>query len=107
MYAVLRMLNLCISNSLIAVHGLNGDRENTWRRDTADDAKTTTWLQTLGTMAASHTRIFSFGYTLDASEAPVGIRASIERAAFQLLQNLTRLRNGTEVRVQEPVTNDR
>jgi hypothetical protein len=80
--------------SVVAVHGIHGDRENTWTAEGANDESSCNWLKDRIYNDYPRSRILTFGY--DASSAGGGIYAMkrIREKALQLLDDLVELREG-------------
>jgi len=81
-------------DSVVAVHGIHGDRENTWKTEETNDEPGCNWLKDRIYNDYPKSRILTFGY--DASNAGVGIYAMkrIREKALQLLNDLVELREG-------------
>lgn len=87
---------LIINNgrSIIAVHGLNGHRENSWTA-----ANGVNWLHNLLPGDMPNTRVLSWGYSLTTVGKP-NKKISQQQVSEQLVYDLWEMRSSTNVQTQ-------
>ena len=78
-------------NSIVAVHGIYGDRENTWMSDGTDGQPKESWLKQIHEDNPS-SRIMSFGYDASHTDGRLYTMSRIREKALQLLDELVKLR---------------
>lgn len=78
-------------DSVVAVHGIYGDRENTWMTEGTHDEPGCNWLKDRIYNVYPRSRILTFGYD---AEAGIYAMTRIREKAFQLLDDLVELREG-------------
>ena len=96
------ILNLCCS--IVAVHGFNGHRTETWGLG-ADDARAAegqTWLETLLPTRIPEARVMTFGY--DSGTIPGGLvsKTGVRDRAMDLLKALWNGRGSNKVGGRSP-----
>lgn len=79
--------------SVVAVHGIYGDRENTWTTDETNDQPSKNWLKQIYEDNPS-SRIMTFGYDASHTGAGVYTMGRIRDKALQLLDDLVERRRG-------------
>lgn len=79
-------------NSVVAVHGLYGDRENTWTTDGRNNAPGSNWLKDKIHEDYPTSRVLSVGYGANDTSAGTLTMAGIRQRALQLLDGLVELR---------------
>ena len=84
--------------SVVAVHGLHGNREDTWTTDGKDDTPGSNWLKDRIFERHPGSRILAFGYDLSKTRQRISAMAGIMEKALHLLDDLVELR-----RVSDPV----
>ncbi|KAJ5406087.1 hypothetical protein N7465_007371 [Penicillium sp. CMV-2018d] len=81
-------------HSIIAVHGLNGDRENSWTA-----ANGVNWLHNLLPGDMPNTRVLSWGYSLT-TVGNSNKKISQQQVSEQLVYDLWEMRSSTNVQTQ-------
>lgn len=82
--------------SVVAVHGIYGDRENTWMSDESGDRPRESWLRQIHEDNPS-SRIMTFGYDAIHTEGGLYTMGRIRDKALQLLDALVKLRRGKDL----------
>lgn len=82
--------------SVVAVHGIYGDRMNTWMTNETNDQPGTNWLEQVHEDNPS-SRIMTFGYDASHSEGGLYTMGRIRDKALQLLDDLVELRRGKNI----------
>jgi hypothetical protein len=83
-------------DSVVAVHGLHGGREDTWRTDGTDNAPGSNWLKDQIYESYPASRILTFGYDASNTRAGISTMAGIREKALQLLDDLVELRKASD-----------
>ena len=81
---------------MIAVHGLHGDREDTWTTNRIGDDQGRNWLKDLLQKHYPGSRILAFGYDASATRAGILTMGGIREKALQLLDDLIQLRQASD-----------
>jgi hypothetical protein len=89
--------------SVVAVHGLYGDREDTWTTDGTDDVPGSNWLKDQIYESYPSSRILTFGYNASDTRAGISTMAGIRKKALQLLDDLVELRKASSPVRASPV----
>lgn len=85
-------LHLGGCNSVVAVHGVNGDRENTWTIDARPRDKKYNWLEQIHDRSPG-SRIMTFGYQASTSGDDIIDMSHITALASQMLRDLVKHRH--------------
>lgn len=88
-YQASRTMTLTPFFSIVAIHGLNGDRDKTW---TADNGKN--WLRHFLPKDIPNARIFTFGYSAHTHSCSDVSQQSVNEYALNLLGELKDQRKG-------------
>jgi hypothetical protein len=83
-------------DSVVAVHGLYGGREDTWTTAATDDMPGSNWLKDQIHKHHPASRILTFGYDASNTRAGIATMAGISAKAFQLLDVLVELRKASD-----------
>ena len=83
-------------DSVVAVHGIHGDRESTWMLEESNQQPGSQWLHQIYEDNPS-SRVMTFGY--DSSRFGTGLckMGRFKDAALQLLDDLVELRRGPDL----------
>ena len=79
--------------SVVAIHGIYGDRKDTWMTDKMTNQLRTSWLHQIHE-DNPNSRIMTFGYDASHTEAGLYTMGRIRDQALQLLNDLVKLRRG-------------
>ena len=93
MFTIFQTLTLRHVKSVVAVHGIYGDREDTWMTEETDNQPKTSWLKQIHEDYPS-SRIMTFGYDASHPETGLYTMGRIRDRALQLLDDLIKLRRG-------------
>jgi hypothetical protein len=83
-----------VLDSVVAVHGIFGDRENTWTTEETDGQSGINWLKERIYDDYSSSRVLTYGYDASHTGAGVYTMGGIREKALQLLDDLVELRKG-------------
>ena len=83
---------ICLSYSIVAVHGLNGHRESTFTA-----ANGICWLRSLLPTLSPNIRVLSYGYDARTHSSSLLSQEHLHDHAEQLIEELRRERTITEV----------
>jgi hypothetical protein len=81
-------------DSVVAVHGICGDRENTWTTNGTNDELGCNWLKDRIYNDYPRSRILTFGYDVSNTGKGIYTMTRIREKALQLLDDLVELRKG-------------
>lgn len=79
-------------NSVVAVHGLYGDRENTWTTDGRNNGPGSNWLKDKIHKDYPTSRVLSVGYGANDISVGMSTMADIRKMALRLLDGLVQQR---------------